>query len=113
MTPGFPPRVCKGMNTIPGEATFFVIAAFISESKRSWVRKSGRDGRGVWKLTPYWDYAERMPSFARAKQALKSANLTRMKSNGLTLRIIEVKASYQTRKVWPLAPLEALAQVAK
>ena len=103
------------MSTIPGEATFFVIAAFNDETalERQWVRKSGRDGRGIWKLTPHWDYAERMESFARAKQALKSANLTRMKSNGYTLRVIEVIASYQTRKVWPLAPLEALAQVAK
>lgn len=96
------------------DETFYVIRARHPNSEiEEWIRKSGRDGRGVWKRTSSFDYVEKMPTLARSKQALKSVGLKQMKNEGFALQILKVEASYQIQKIWPLSPLEALAQAAE
>lgn len=98
---------------IPHKDTYFIVAGK-SQHYHNWVylRKSGRDGNGVWKITTLYEYAERLETLARAKTALKSKGVVRLKGRGYQFEVYEDRSSATVGKVWPLSPLEQLAKTA-
>ena len=102
------------MSSIPsGELITYVIAAYYRDVLTPrWMCKSSQEGRGIWDIAYDWRYAEQFFSKTRAKNVLKSVGAKRMKGKGYRFIVLEMTASYETRKVWPIAPLEELAQQA-
>lgn len=100
------------MAGIPSVDTCFILTA-LQNGNRYFLHKTGREGSGPWRVTRLWEYAQKLPTLTRAKQILMSAQITKLsKFYDIKLRVLEVEATYKTKKVWPLSPLEALARVA-
>ena len=97
----------------PATTDYLVIAADKKGMRQRFLRKSGRYGGGTWQTTSDYLSAEPMRDLSRAKTVLKSKGASKIEISGWRLKVIRVKATFQTEKVWPLSPLEHLAKAAE
>ena len=77
-------------------------------SSTSWLKRADLLH---WNITFDFQLAERL-SLSGAERALRSDRAVRMLEEGVKIRIVEVRATYSLKKVWPLSALEELASQA-